>query len=239
MTSRVFSADLDVIAETFGERFARAISADERHRAEGLTTSLLRRRFVARRGLVRWILAGGSAERAAALEFARGAFGKPSIDGAHADAPKFTTSHRGARIAFAFSADREIGVDIERTDAATDAVAIARTYLAHDDYRRIAVADPDERGVAFARSWTRRESVLKADGRGIAELDLGPRAFERIAGAFFIGSFTLPGALVGSLAISRSTSTPSDGSRALAWHDACVAVASSLPSFEATDVRVG
>lgn len=75
--------------------------------------------------------------------------GKPRIDGVH-----FNLSHAG-NVAVCAVADTEVGVDIERSDRSSN--AIAKKYF-----------NETELNYSFSYIWTRKEAVLKADGRGIS-----------------------------------------------------------------------
>jgi len=62
---------------------------------------------------------------------------------------------------------RELGVDIEK-ERRVDVLGIARRYFSPSEYLAL-VSVPEERRLgAFCRCWTRKESLLKARGDGLA-----------------------------------------------------------------------
>ncbi len=62
-----------------------------------------------------------------------------------------------------------MGVDLEYLDRATDALEVARNSFTGNEFRQIeGITDPDARQRAFFGCWTRKEAVVKADGRGLS-----------------------------------------------------------------------
>ena len=88
--------------------------------------------------------------------------GKPGC--AHPRAYAFNLSHAKGWVALALAKDREVGVDIESLDRRVDADALAARAFSP---RERAVVDREGRS-GFLRIWTRKESLVKAEGTGIA-----------------------------------------------------------------------
>ena len=85
--------------------------------------------------------------------------GKPEL----ADVPlRFSLSHSGDRCACAVY-DRAIGVDIQKR-AAADMRILERRFTPRE---REYVLNSADRGAAFTRVWTMKESYVKAHGTGI------------------------------------------------------------------------
>jgi len=88
----------------------------------------------------------------------------------------FNVSDADGRVAVAFGHGFDVGVDIEaRARATTDPRRLARRIMAPDEHADVADLDDDAVAEALLRAWTRKEAVLKADGRGLRR-DL--RAFD-------------------------------------------------------------
>ena len=88
------------------------------------------------------------------------AYGKPRLD------PKidFNLSHSGNYVIGAFSADGRVGIDIERIREL--ALADFSRYMTPAEWEQIrAASDPYDQFFAY---WTKKESVMKADGRGLS-----------------------------------------------------------------------
>ncbi|HMI59886.1 MAG TPA: 4'-phosphopantetheinyl transferase superfamily protein [Puia sp.] len=89
------------------------------------------------------------------------AHNKPFFSGG----PHFNITHSGNRAICAVSQDRAIGVDIEYID---DTISIGdfQTELTAAEWEAIcSAAAPNEQ---FFRFWTAKESLIKADGRGLS-----------------------------------------------------------------------
>jgi 4'-phosphopantetheinyl transferase len=116
-----------------------------------------------------------------------GDHGKPRV----ADRPDiaFSLSHSGDRILCAFARGVDVGVDVERVDAAADWAGPARRTLSRRERAELDALPADCRARRFYVLWTRKEALAKATGHGIVlplrEIDLSPRGQVR----------ALPGAL--------------------------------------------
>lgn len=125
--------------------------------------------------LPRLLIAHQSGQPLSAIRFQRSAAGKPfyPLDpGFH-----FNLSHSGRYIALAVGPS-PVGVDVEQLRQNMDWEAIAKRYFADDEQRWLAGFDQAERKRRFIALWTRKESLLKATGEGVAG---GLSAFSAIA----------------------------------------------------------
>lgn len=86
---------------------------------------------------------------------------KPFIDGNI----NFNISHSGTRIVCVVSREIELGVDLEHKTSQIDPDAFKQVFSqAEWEYLMSAEGNLD----LFYRLWTRKEAVIKADGRGLA-----------------------------------------------------------------------
>lgn len=126
---------------------------DDRTRA--LAAALLPRLLIARRtGLA-----------LAAIELPRTPAGKPF----YRPDPRlqFNLSHAGAYVALAVGRSA-VGVDVEQVRLDRDLEGIARRFFAPEEQRWLARCDAIERSRCFFDLWSRKESLLKATGEGLA-----------------------------------------------------------------------
>ena len=149
----------------------------ERHRAVRLACQKDRDRYVTAHALVRLLLAERSGEAPAQLRFDRtcrrcGApdHGKPRLIG---PAVPFSLAHAGDRVVVAVvgepAAQLEVGVDVEQVVGPADVPAmLTRDVLTPAELAAYERLGEHERGHALAVWWTRKESVLKATGDGLA-----------------------------------------------------------------------
>jgi 4'-phosphopantetheinyl transferase len=87
-------------------------------------------------------------------------------------------SHSGDWVLVAAGRDGDVGVDVERVDAAIDPMALAPLTLHPAEQEIMTATEPGRRPVAFARYWTRKEAVLKTTGDGL----LAPPARVHVSG---------------------------------------------------------
>ena len=124
-----------------------------------------RRRSVAAWLLLRQMLAERGLD-ADSLTITENEFGKPDFDsalGVH-----FSLSHAGDRVMVAVS-DAEVGCDVERIVPIDD--GMLKMALAETERMSLAAFSGEARDRAFIRLWVRKESYVKAVGRGL-DIDL-------------------------------------------------------------------
>jgi 4'-phosphopantetheinyl transferase len=158
----VWRLDLD-LGETALASAWTVLSAGERERADRMARPESRRRFVAARAGLRWILADHVGTDPRALVLAIGAHGKPSVPGG----PLFSLSHSEGLALCAVTGDREVGLDVEWVRPIPEADAILDRWFGEPERRAWRASGGCARG--FMRLWTRREAYLKALGIGFSD----------------------------------------------------------------------
>ena len=148
------------------ERYSRDyLSPVERTRLTEYRGREAAERYVVTRSLVRIVLGTrlGVAPRDVAVS--RTDTGKPIVAaGAH-----FNVSHSGDLVLLALSADRPIGVDVERRRDVSRVPALSQRWLTpteRRDFERLCTSGTPESD-AFLRVWSLKEAQLKALGVGI------------------------------------------------------------------------
>lgn len=101
-------------------------------------------------------------------DFEYGKHGKPHV--AVPGFPHFNVSHGGDCVAFAFSRDQELGVDVERgsTRRRHSTLELANRFFAADEATALGALTEAQRERAFLHLWTCKEAVLKALGHGLS-----------------------------------------------------------------------
>jgi 4'-phosphopantetheinyl transferase len=141
------------------------LPADERWRAGEIVVPSVRRRFVRARAALRRILGRRLGVPAHSLAFAYGPTGKPAL--AEHPGLRFNLSHSGDLAVLALSTDGEVGVDVESTRHRSQVLPVALRFFADHEAAAVAACEGKAQVAAFLRTWTRKESVLKATGRGM------------------------------------------------------------------------
>lgn len=164
----IWIADLDLGAEAF-DGLAPLLSDDERERAARFRFRRDAIRFVARRAVLRTILAQCLGAEANALNFAYGPQGKPELATPFdRNGLRFSVSHSESVGLFAVAAKRRVGVDVERLRPLRDLEAVARRVFSSREQQTLNQLPPAERLRGFFNCWTRKEAYIKAIGEGLS-----------------------------------------------------------------------
>lgn len=97
------------------------------------------------------------------IRFSVNAYGKPFLDGN--DAVCFNVSHAGDWVVCAIDAD-DVGIDVEKMQVID--FQIARQFFSAMEYMQLLASPPSLRLDYFFDIWTLKESMIKADGRGLS-----------------------------------------------------------------------
>lgn len=162
-------ADLRVAPQQ-QQALAATLAVDEQYRAARFSRASDRDAFVARRGLLRMLLAGYQGGSPAALAFTTNSHGRPQLAGAGRDPDMAFSVSRSAHLAlFAFARGADLGVDIEQARDGFDIDAIAEHFFAAEEAAALRGLAPAERRHAFFRLWVHKEAYVKALGMGLAQ----------------------------------------------------------------------
>ncbi|MCX6622614.1 MAG: 4'-phosphopantetheinyl transferase superfamily protein [Acidobacteria bacterium] len=156
----------DVDALLYGDAPAGILSEDELERAARYRFERDRRRYTARRLMLRVLLGKYLARDPAEVRLSYGPYGKPGAE--NAGALCFNLSHSHGEAVYAFTAGQRVGVDVEQIRAGVDTEAIARSFFSDEECRAIRTFDRSEWPAAFFRCWTRKEAYVKALGEGLS-----------------------------------------------------------------------
>lgn len=165
-TVDVWSVWLNAPADTSGA-FRTLLSSEEILRADRFAFEHLRVAFQVSHGALRCLLSRYLKCDPRELAFTFGAGGKPALCGA--SPLRFNMSHSGGLAVYAFTFNREIGVDVEKIRDMPDFEQIAGRYFCREEARQLlSVSGEKQRQDAFFRCWTRKESYIKAIGEGLS-----------------------------------------------------------------------
>jgi 4'-phosphopantetheinyl transferase len=128
-----------------------------------------RNRFIVCRAILRGILAQYMDIEPAQIEFCYGRHGKPVLAAAFQNRElRFNVSHSHEIALFAFTRQREIGVDIERIRPLSDVKQIVERYFSYRERKMFRSLPTAQRFPTFFTWWTCKEAYLKALGEGLA-----------------------------------------------------------------------
>ena len=141
------------------------LDAGERARSRLIADSRARRAFEVAHARTRLVLGRELRLRPEAVAFVIRDDGKPDVvNDSHL---RWNLSHSGDHAVLVYAYGREVGVDIERVRA-LDVSALAARYFTAREAAALAARSGDERREGFFRCWTRKESFVKALGRGLS-----------------------------------------------------------------------
>jgi len=148
----------------------RLLSTDERRRAQCFRFDRDAAHFVARRGILRMILATYTGMSPSQLSFTHNRFGKPALAGLCSNI-QFSLSHSGDLAVYAVARERHLGVDLEHLQQGPLEIAsIAGSFFPETQIAFLEHTPTDQQEEVFLRLWTQLEAKGKALGMGVGKV---------------------------------------------------------------------
>ena len=164
----LWEADLDA-RDLDSDQWTYLLSDDEMARAQRFHFERDERRFIRAHGMLRSLLGVYLKAKPSVLTFDYGSNQKPQLALPWAESGlSFNIAHSQQIGIFAFTRNREIGVDIECIRDIADMDGIAETNFHRNERASLQAMPPGERKAAFFRCWTRKEAFIKAIGQGLS-----------------------------------------------------------------------
>jgi 4'-phosphopantetheinyl transferase len=150
------------------EQLACLLSADEKARAARYQFEHLQKSFIVARGMLRIFLASYLDLQPEQLGFTYLPAGKPQLAENLKKRIYFNLAHSHEFVLYAFSPNRNVGIDIEHIRPIDDIEQIAqRTFSAIENYE-LKRLPPEQILEGFFNCWTRKEAYIKAIGDGLS-----------------------------------------------------------------------
>lgn len=148
---------------------ARLLSPAELSRARRFRLDRDRLAYIARRAVLRQLLAGYLRSEAGSLQFVHGSQGKPALAASQSgERLYFNLSHSGRAAIFAVTRLGEIGIDLESIQPMAGLEKIAEHFFSGREVAALRHLPSQERLGAFFACWTRKEAFIKALGGGLS-----------------------------------------------------------------------
>jgi len=145
------------------------LTPDERSRAERFYRRKDRDHFIVGRGVLRNILSYYLHVEPGQLRFCYNPYGKPALTGETGmDTLRFNVSHSHGLALYAFTQDREIGIDIEHIRPIPEAEQIVKRSFSALENAVFHALPTRLKHEAFFNCWTRKEAYIKARGEGLS-----------------------------------------------------------------------
>lgn len=143
------------------------LSSEERAKANRQVTPELVNRFIVARGLLRVLVGRYLDEAPETIRFSKNRYGKPGLAEEFAGRCMFNKSHSRDLLLFGFAESRDIGVDLECIRENINLERLARRQFTPDEYETFVQCPCSDRLRFFFQTWTRKEAVGKAVGKGL------------------------------------------------------------------------
>jgi 4'-phosphopantetheinyl transferase len=147
-------------------RFYAALAPDEKFKAAQFKFHVDRCRFIARRGILRSLLAKHIGIAPAEVELLCSEQGKTCIAAHQSSRIRFSVSHSRWLAMYALALDRDVGIDVERIDRSLAWQDISKAFFSGSEQDVISRLPSARQPESFFEIWTRKESLLKAFGMG-------------------------------------------------------------------------
>ncbi len=164
----LWSLDLDQSVES-AQALTGVLSPDEVQRAERFHFEKDRRQFIVGRAWLRMLLGKYMSMRPEEVRLFYGKYGKPQVaELAPGDVLHFNLSHSQGLALYAFTLNREIGVDVEHIHNLPEEDQIVAYFFSDEEKAVFCKLPADQQHLMFFKSWTQKEAYLKAIGEGLS-----------------------------------------------------------------------
>ncbi|MGH9596466.1 MAG: 4'-phosphopantetheinyl transferase family protein, partial [Edaphobacter sp.] len=144
------------------------LSPPEQATASRRRAGRTREHFAIGRTCLKILLGNALAVDPGQLTLVQGPHGKPEIPSLNGTRLQFNVAHSKDTILIALSRQTPVGVDVEYINLATDIMEVAHANFTENETASLAaIADPEMRRRCFYIYWTRKEAIVKTDGRGL------------------------------------------------------------------------
>ncbi|MES2935886.1 MAG: 4'-phosphopantetheinyl transferase superfamily protein [Pseudomonadota bacterium] len=156
----------DALIEPACAALAHTLSLEEQQRARSYQRERHRQRFIARHGVLRWLIGRYLSRAAETLCFSLLPVGKPFLQQADATGFAFSVSQTEGMALFAFAWDCRLGVDVEHLIDGVNVARVGRLVFSSVEVQALE-AECLDATATFFHIWTRKEALLKALGIGL------------------------------------------------------------------------
>ncbi|HMB62017.1 MAG TPA: 4'-phosphopantetheinyl transferase superfamily protein [Eudoraea sp.] len=146
--------------------YLRYLSEEEQQKAGKFRFPSDRANFILGRSILRILLGQYLGRDPREILFDHGKYGKPAL--AIPSDLAFNISHSEDLIVLGFGKNGSLGIDVERIKSDIDVRDIAVNYFSKSELRSLASLPDSDQNQAFFRGWTRKESIIKAKGKGLS-----------------------------------------------------------------------
>lgn len=141
------------------------LSAEETDHSKHYKFDKDRLHFIARRGILRLLLGHYTGMDLAEINFRTNPYGKLSLP---SHPLSFNLSFSLDRVAYVFTFEKDVGVDIEQVRPLPDLLHLVKSWFSLEEQVGLFALDPAIQVEAFFHIWTQKEAFTKAHGEGMS-----------------------------------------------------------------------
>ncbi len=147
----------------------RVLAKEEAARAAQFHFEIDRNHWIVARGILRILLSRYVSTAPDQLRFSSNDYGKPFlVFPALSHQLQFNVSHSQDLALYAFTYNRQVGIDVEYKRADLNYEALANVSFSPNEQARLHSLPYDLKQEAFFNCWTRKEAYIKAKGKGFS-----------------------------------------------------------------------
>jgi 4'-phosphopantetheinyl transferase len=146
-------------------QFWECLSSEEKEQARKYYTTDLSNRYIISHGILRYILSCYTKQLPQDIEFIHNKYGKPFLKNSNIH---FNMSHSHEIVSYIITLNYRVGIDIELHNdnlSIEEFVDLVFTPKEYDFFTALALAEKPE---FFFNLWTKKESLIKACGKGLS-----------------------------------------------------------------------
>ncbi len=166
-TTKVVFLDFNVCDQML-EHYKAQLTDDEQQRVNGIKIDVRRKQYIITRAVTRQIIADATCCKKSTIEFKLHKHGKP-----YCSYPKnslfFNLSHSLTVGTIAINPDYEIGIDVQQHRPQKNILNLAKRFFAKTEIEILETTTQENLNNVFFRIWVRKEALLKATGKGLAQ----------------------------------------------------------------------
>jgi 4'-phosphopantetheinyl transferase len=147
------------------KQLEKILSPDEIEKAYKFKFETDRNNYIVGRAFLRNILNKYLEIDASKINFSYAEKGKPFIKDSIV---KFNLAHSKSYVVYAFTLEKEVGIDLEYLKEMPDAREIAKGFFSKDETHELDKVSEKNLELAFFNCWTRKEAFIKAVGEGLS-----------------------------------------------------------------------
>ena len=140
------------------------LSVKEKIQANNYYTKSLSDKYVISHGILRHILGYYTKQYPQDIEFIHNQYGKPLLKNSNIH---FNMSHSHNIVSYIIASNYMVGIDIERHDNNLNIPELSSLVLTMEESRYLSGLNSKEKFELFYHLWTKKESLIKANGQGL------------------------------------------------------------------------